>query len=442
MTAQGTRAERRRVALASFVGTSVEWYDFYLYGTASALILGPLFFPSASPAGGVLAAFATYAVGFLARPLGGAIAGHLGDRIGRKRVLVASLVLMGLATSAIGLLPGYAAIGVAAPVLLTLLRLLQGLSAGIEWGGAVLLAVEHAPADRRGLFGALPQAGSAAGMILATSIYTAVHAVLGGAAFTAWGWRIPFLLSAVLVIVGLVVRLSVRDSAEFEELRASGGVHRSPVREVLRRHRRTVGLTILMRIGQNSVYTLYTVFMLTYIVREVRSDGAPIGLVATLVASIIGLAATPLWGALSDRLGRRPVYLFGALVTAVFTAPAFVLIGTGSAALIVLAFVIGINIGHDSQYGAQGAFFAELFPIDVRYSGASIGYAVGAVLGGGLTPLVAAALLTVGGGTPWLVAGFVSVLAVLSAVGVILAPETRPVRRAVPQDHVAAEAIA
>jgi MHS family shikimate/dehydroshikimate transporter-like MFS transporter len=285
-------------------------------------------------------------------------------------------------------------------VLLTLLRLLQGLSAGIEWGGAVLLAVEHAPPERRGLFGALPQAGSAAGMILATSIYTVVHTVLGGAAFTAWGWRIPFLLSAVLVIVGLVVRLSVRDSAEFEELRASGGVHRSPVREVLRHHRRTVGLTILMRVGQNSVYTLYTVFMLTYIVSEVRADGARIGLVATLVASVIGLATTPLWGAISDRLGRRPVYLFGAVVTALFTAPAFALIGTGSAALIVLAFVIGINVGHDSQYGAQGAFFAELFPIDVRYSGASIGYAVGAVLGGGLTPLVAAVLLTVGGGGP------------------------------------------
>nr|WP_115329964.1 MFS transporter [Tsukamurella paurometabola] len=428
--------------MASFVGTSVEWYDFYLYGTASALILGPLFFPTASAAGGVLAAFATYAVGFLARPLGGAIAGHLGDRIGRKRVLVASLVLMGLATSAIGLLPGYAAIGVAAPILLTALRLLQGLSAGIEWGGAVLLAVEHAPTDRRGLFGALPQAGSAAGMILATSIYTVVHTVLGGAAFTAWGWRIPFLLSAVLVIVGLVVRLSVRDSAEFEELRSTGAVHRSPVREVLRRHRRTVGLTVLMRIGQNSVYTLYTVFMLTYIVGEVRSDGAPIGLVATLVASVTGLAATPLWGALSDRLGRRPVYLFGAIVTAVFTAPAFALIGTGSAVLIVVAFVIGINIGHDSQYGAQGAFFAELFPIDVRYSGASIGYAVGAVLGGGLTPLVAAALLTAGGGTPWLVAGFVSALAVVSGIGVYLAPETRPVRPTVAPQRPAAEALA
>lgn len=418
-------ASRRRVAVASFVGTAVEWYDFYLYGTASALILGPLFFPDASAAGGVLAAFATYAVGFLARPLGGALAGHLGDRVGRKAVLVGSLLVMGLSTTAIGLLPTYSTIGVAAPILLTTLRLLQGLSAGSEWGGAVLLAVEHAPPQRRGLYGAFPQTGSAAGMILATSTYAAVHGLLGTDAFLAWGWRIPFLLSAVLVVIGLIVRLAVNDSAEFVALRARGETLRSPVREVLRSHWREVLYAVLMRLGQNAIYTLYTVFALTYIVTEVRSDGADLGLAATLIASVLGLASTPFWGWLSDRLGRRRVYLFGALFTAAFTAPAFALIDTGSGVLIALAFVLGINVGHDSQYGPQGAFFAGLFPTNMRYSGASIGYAVGAVLGGGITPLVAAALLTSGGGEPWLVAGYLAVLSLLSALGAFLAPETR-----------------
>ncbi|MDF0528844.1 MFS transporter [Tsukamurella sp. 8F] len=419
-------AERRRVAVASLIGTSVEWYDFYLYGTASALVLGPLFFPHASAAGGILAAFATYAVGFVARPVGGALAGHFGDRVGRKAVLVGSLLLMGVATTAIGLLPTYASVGFLAPVLLTVLRLLQGLSAGIEWGGAVLLAVEHAPVGRRGLYGAVPQTGSAVGMILASSVFTAVHATVDGSAFLSWGWRIPFLLSAVLVIVGLIVRLSVADSPEFIALRDTGGTVRAPVGLVLRRHGREVGLTVLMRIGQIALYTLYTVFLLTYIAHALGHRGTTVGLVATLVASVISLVATPLWGALSDRIGRRRVYLFGALFTVLFTVPAFLFIDTGAAALVVAAYILGLNLGHDSQYGAQAAFFSELFPTELRYSGASIGYAVGAVVGGGLTPLIAAAALDACGGRPWLVAAYLMVLAAVSAVGVCLAPETRP----------------
>ncbi|PRZ42286.1 metabolite-proton symporter [Antricoccus suffuscus] len=421
------RNSTRKVAAASFVGTAIEWYDFYIYGTASALILGPLFFPGASASGGVLASFATYAVGFLARPLGGAIAGHLGDRIGRKRVLVASLLLMGTATFLVGFLPTYATIGIAAPLLLILLRLLQGLSAGSEWGGAVLLAVEHAPAKRRGLYGAIPQTGSAAGMILATSTYAGVQALVGHEAFLSWGWRIPFIASAVLVVVGLIVRLSITESAEFLALRDEDRLEKAPVVEVFRSNSREVLLAVAMRLGQIGSFTLYTVFALTYLANHVRADGADIGLVATIIASVIGLASTPLWGALSDRLGRRPVYLFGAIFTAVFVAPAFLLLDTGSSVLIIVTFILGINIGHDSQYGAQGAMFSELFPTQVRYSGASLGYAIGAVLGGGLTPLAAAWLLGVGANAPWLVAAYIAFLAVLSATGAYFAKETRHV---------------
>lgn len=421
------RNSTRKVAAASFVGTAIEWYDFYIYGTASALVLGPLFFPDASASGGVLASFATYAVGFLARPIGGAIAGHLGDRIGRKRVLVASLFLMGTATFLIGLLPTYGTIGVAAPILLIVLRLLQGLSAGSEWGGAVLLAVEHAPANRRGLFGAIPQTGSAAGMILATSTYAGTHALLGNEQFLAWGWRLPFIASAVLVVFGLVVRLSVAESGEFAALRDQGGLVKAPVLEVFRTHSREVLLAVAMRLGQIGSFTLYTVFALSYLANEVRADGANIALIATLVASVIGLGSTPLWGALSDRIGRRPVYLFGAIFTAIFIAPAFVMLDTGSSVLIVVTFILGINIGHDSQYGAQGAMFSELFPTQVRYSGASLGYAIGAVLGGGLTPLVAAWLLNLRDGSPWLVAAYIAFLALLSVGGAFFAKETRHV---------------
>ncbi|WP_369055889.1 MFS transporter [Kineococcus terrestris] len=415
---------RRRAALGSFVGTTIEWYDYYLYGTAAALVLGPLFFPQSSTAAGTVAAFATYAVGFVARPLGGAVAGHLGDRVGRKVVLVAALLLMGVSTTLIGLLPTYAQIGVWAPVLLTTARLLQGFSAGGEWGGAVLLSVEHAPPGRRGLYGAVPQMGSAAGMVLASGGFWLTRTLLDDEQFFSWGWRVPFLVSAVLVVVGLLIRLKVTESPAFRAVREAGEVARQPVVEVLRRNPRGVLLTTGMRLGQNGGYVLYTVFALNYLTNQVREDGADVGLLAVLVASVVSLAATPLWGRLSDRVGRKPVYLFGAVLTAVFTVPAFWLFDTGAGLLIGAAVVVAVNLGHDSMYGSQGAFFAEQFDERTRYSGASLGYSIGAVLGGGLTPLIAAALLAAGGGSPWLVAGYLSLLAVLTAVSAAAARET------------------
>ncbi|WP_370441317.1 MFS transporter [Kineococcus halophytocola] len=418
------RTARRRAALGSFVGTTIEWYDYYLYGTAAAIVLGPLFFPDVGGAVGVVAAFATYAVGFLARPLGGAVAGHLGDRVGRKAVLVASLLVMGVSTAAVGLLPTHAQIGAWAPVLLVLCRLLQGFSAGGEWGGAVLLAVEHAPTGRRGLFGAIPQTGSAAGMVLASGGFWLTRSLTEDDAFLSWGWRVPFLASAVLVVVGLLIRLKVTESPAFAAVRAAEATARRPVAEVLRTNRRGVLVTTGMRLGQNGSYVLYTVFALSYLGSEVRADGADVGLLAVLVASVLSLATTPFWGWLSDRVGRRPVYLAGSVLTALFAVPAFWLFDTGSTALVVGAVVVAVNLGHDSQYGAQGAFFAEQFDDRTRYSGASLGYSIGAVLGGGLTPLIAASLLAAGGGSPWLVAGYLSFLAVLTTVAAACTRET------------------
>ena len=418
------RSSSRRVAVASFVGTTIEWYDFYLYGTAAALVFGPLFFPSDTPLTGVLAAFSAYAVGFAARPLGGILAGHLGDRLGRKVVLVASLLLMGLSTTAIGLLPSYASAGIVAPVLLVLLRLLQGLSTGAEWGGAVLMSVEHARPHRRGLFGSFTQAGSAAGMLLATGAFATTTALTTDEQFLAWGWRLPFLASLVLVAVGLVVRLGITESPVFREAQAEGRLSRWPVLEVVRDQPRVLALTVALRVGQIGSFVTTTVFALAYLTTEVGVD-ASVGLTGVLVASALGLGTAPLWGWLSDRVGRRVLYRTGALFGAAFIVPFFLLLDTGSPWLVVLAFVLAINVGHDLQYAPQAAWFAELFGTGVRTSGASIGYAVGAVLGGGFTPLIATWLLARGDGEPWLVAAYLMFLSAVTVVAAWLAPETR-----------------
>lgn len=429
------RSSSRRVAVASFVGTTIEWYDFYIYGTAAAIVFGPLFFPSENPTAGVLAAFSAYAVGFLARPLGGVLAGHLGDRLGRKVVLVASLLLMGLSTTAIGLLPPYAAAGLVGPVLLVVLRLLQGLSTGAEWGGAVLMSVEHAARRRRGLFGSFTQAGSAAGMLLATGAFAATQAFTTTEQFLAWGWRLPFLASLVLVAVGLVVRLGLAESPLFRAAQESGQLSAQPVRDLVRRQSRVLALTVALRVGQIGGYVTFTVFALAYLTTQVGVDSS-VGLTAILIASALGLGTAPLWGWVSDRLGRRALYRTGAVFGAVFIVPFFLLLDTGSPLLIVLAFVLAINVGHDLQYAPQAAWFAELFGTGVRCSGASIGYAVGAVLGGGLTPLIATWLLARGGGEPWLVAAYLVVLSAITVVAAWLAPETRTRDLAAPAPHV------
>ncbi|MCV7029584.1 MHS family MFS transporter [Mycobacterium sherrisii] len=419
----GAQPQLRTVALGSMIGTTIEWYDFYLYATAAALVFKPLFFPNVSPTAGTLASFATYAAGFGARPLGAVVSGHFGDRLGRKTVLVVALVTMGLVTTAIGLLPSYAQAGLLAPALLAALRVLQGLAVGAEWGGAAVLSVEHAPPGRRGLFGSFTQLGSPAGMLLATSVFYLTRKVTGSAEFLSFGWRIPFLFSAVLVGIGLFIRLRLTDAAVFDRLRERDDLAARPVLEVLRRQPRNVLITTGLRLSQIGLFVLLTTYSLTYL-QDTFGKNSGIGLLAVLISSAIGLISTPGWAVLSDRIGRRPPYLFGAVAGVVALTLFFVAAATRSPLAVLLAIVFGVNVVHDAMYGPQAAWFAELFDTRVRYSGSALGYQVGAVLSGGFAPLIAAALLVVGGGRPWLIVGYFAVLAAITVIAALAARET------------------
>ena len=418
----GERVPAGRVALASFVGTAIEWYDFFIYGTAAALVFGQLFFPpNEDPLIGTLAAFATYAVGFAARPVGGVVFGHFGDRVGRKSMLVITILTMGLATFLIGLLPTYAQVGIWAPVLLVVLRLIQGFSVGGEWGGAALMTVEHAPEGRRGYYGSWTMAASPAGAMLATGAF-ALASGLPDEQFLAWGWRLPFLLSIVLVGVGLFIRLRILETPAFERIKEAGAEVRLPVVEAVREHPRSVLLAAGMNLGFNTfIFVLFT-FMLSYATTQL---GLPRGVVlqATVVGGAVQIASVLAFSALSDRVGRRPVMLAGAAFLALYAFPLFWLVNTGSAALIFLALAIGF-FGSAAIFGPMAAFIAESFDTKVRYSGASLGYQMGAVLGGGLSPFVATALLAWSGGASWSVSVYLVLGALMSLVSVYLLAET------------------
>ncbi|WP_328305525.1 MFS transporter [Actinomycetospora sp. NBC_00405] len=381
----------RRVALASLVGTTVEWYDFFIYASAAGLVFSQLFFTALDPTTALLASFATIGVSFVARPLGGVIAGHLGDRLGRKRMLVATLLIMGLSTVGVGLLPTYASIGVAAPILLLVLRLLQGLSAGGEWGGAALMAVEHAPPGRRGFFGTYPQVGVPIGLILANLVFLVVSASTTREQFLSWGWRIPFLLSVVLIGVGLFVRARVDESPVFAKLRAQRARRSAPMLTVLRNQPRALLVAIGLFIANNMIGYLLIAFITSYGTRVLMLPSSTMLAVGIVGAVVWGVAIV--WsGAWSDRVGRRRVYLIGTIALLVWSFPFFLLLDTASLPLMLLAVaVLGVGLG--LTYGPQAAAYAELFPVDVRYSGASFAYAIGAVLGGGFAPLIAQALI-------------------------------------------------
>ena len=410
----------RLVALASLVGTAIEWYDFYLYGTAAALIFNRLYFPTFDPLTGTLAAFGTYAAGFLARPIGGIIIGHYGDRVGRKSMLVLTLVIMGLATFGIGLLPTYAQIGPWAAVGLVTLRLAQGFGVGGEWGGAVLMAVEHAPPGSRGFYGSWPQMGVPAGLLLSSLAFVLLSR-LPEDQFLSWGWRLPFLLSIVLVGVGLVIRLRILETPAFLKVKESGAESRLPIVDLLRTHRREVLLAIGARLVENGAFYIYSVFLLVYGTQKVGLDRQTL-LTAILLGAVCLLAAVPVCGWLSDRLGRRPVYLFGACFTAAWAYPLFRLVDTGSTPLVWLAVVVALVFGHAPMYGPQAAFFAELFGSRVRYSGASLGSQLASVLAGGLSPFIATALLPYGRGA---LAAYIIGMAIVTIVAVSMAGETR-----------------
>jgi MFS transporter, MHS family, shikimate and dehydroshikimate transport protein len=414
----------KSVVAASFIGTTIEWYDFFLYGTAAALVFDKLFFPEAEPLVGTLLAFSTYAVGFAARPLGGIVFGHFGDRVGRKSMLVLSLLIMGTATILIGCLPTFSAIGVLAPILLVMLRFAQGIGVGGEWGGAVLMSTEHAPKERRGFFGSWPQMGVPAGLLISTLVFKVVEGSMSESAFMSWGWRVPFLASAILVIVGLIIRLKLMESPAFERVKETKTQAKRPIVDVVRKYPRDVLTAMGMRVAENGAFYVLTVFTLAYGEDELGLDKDTM-LNGVIVAAAIGLITVPLWGALSDRVGRKPLYLAGAVVTTLWAFPLFGLMDTKSPALIALAIVVGVNIGHDLMYGPQGAYFAELFGTRVRYSGASLGYQLASVFAGGFAPLIATALLAAGGSS--LVALYVVAMGLITVVATLLARETRHV---------------
>ncbi|WP_433363410.1 MFS transporter [Actinoplanes sp. CA-142083] len=410
-----------KVVAASLVGTAIEWYDFFLYGSAAALVFGSLFFPKSDPVTGTLLAFGTYALGFVARPLGGIVFGHFGDRVGRKKMLVVSLLTMGLATIAIGLLPTYASIGLAAPLLLLACRLVQGFAVGGEWGGAVLMAAEHGDDARRGFWSSWPQAGVALGNLLATGVLWVLALVQPDEAFNSWGWRIPFLLSAVLVVTGLWVRLQIEESPLFER----APVQKSPLLEVIRRYPREVVLAMGMRMAENISYYLFTVISITFLTTYAgtSADKSTI-LTALVVGSAVQFFVIPAIGAVSDRVGRRPLYLAGAIGVAVWIYPFLRLVGTRDAGPITLAVVVGLLL-HALMYAPQAAFFAELFGTSVRYTGASVGYQLASIVAGAPAPLIALALL---GDTddPNLgaVAIYMAIASALSVIAVLVARET------------------
>lgn len=411
-----------KVALASLIGTSIEWYDFFLYGTAAALVFNKLFFPTFDPLVGTLAAFATFAVGFIARPIGGIVFGHYGDRIGRKNMLYLTLLIMGLATAMIGLLPTYQAIGIWAPVLLVTMRLAQGFGLGGEWGGAVLMAVEHAPPNRRGFYGSWPQIGAYIGLLLSTIVFRWVSRMPEGD-FLAWGWRVPFLLSFALVGVGLWIRMKVAESPVFEKVKQAKVEAKMPIVEVLRSHKKNILLAAGARFAENGLFYIFTTFALTYVATQLGVDRV-IALNGLLVAAFISAFAAPAWGALSDRFGRRPVYIWGAVACGLLAFPFFWLLGTKEPVVIWIAIALPLSLGHAAMYGPQASFFSELFTARVRYSGASLGYQLASVFAGGLSPLVATGLLAWGGGEPWPIALYMIALVLITIVSVAFAAET------------------
>ena len=412
------RSQRRRAVIASTVGTTIEWYDFFLYGTAAALVFPKLFFPGSSPYAGVLAAFGTQFVGFAARPIGAAIFGHYGDRIGRKGTLVTTLLLMGIGTFLIGVLPSHASIGLAAPVLLTVLRTIQGVGVGGEWGGSVLLSMEWGHTHRRGFFASWPQVGVPVGLLLSTGMIKLMSSTTG-AGFETWGWRVPFLVSIALVGIGLYVRLRVLESPTFTKVKQEQAVVKMPVVEVLRRQWREVLTSAFVRLPEQAPFYLFITFVLTYGTKKAGFDRGQL-LNYTLVAAALGLFTVPFFGYLSDRVGRKRMYGTGIVLIAAFAFPYYGMLNTGTTGMALAAIVLSL-VFHDMQYGPQAALIAENFGANVRYSGAGLGYQLASVIAGGPAPLIAAAILAHTGSSTW-ISWYIIGCAVIGMLALLLMP--------------------
>jgi metabolite-proton symporter len=416
----GRRAQVRRAAFASSIGTTIEWYDFFLYNTAAALVFPHLFFPASSPYAGAMASFATYAVGFVARPLGAAIFGHWGDRIGRKATLIVTLLVMGISSAMVGILPGTAAIGVAAPLLLVLLRLVQGLAIGGEWSGSVLIAMEWGDQRKRGLLGSFAQLGVPMGLVLGTGGMTFLSATLSAEAFNSWGWRIPFLFSLVLVAIGLVIRLSILETPMFAKVAEERKTARTPVFDAIRHHWREILLSAGLRFSEQMPFYLFTTFVLIYVVSR-HGFTKTFVLKAVLAGAVCELVAIPLFSHLSDRFGRKRIYLTGAVLTGLIAYPYFAVLAHGGTGLIFIAVVVSLFI-HALQYGPQAALIGENFPTHLRYGGAGLGYQLASVFAGGPAPLIATWLLHKTG-TPYAISAYIVFAAVVTVACVLALPD-------------------
>ncbi|MFI5612100.1 MFS transporter [Amycolatopsis sp. NPDC051903] len=389
-SAARTGPPMRRVALSVLIGTTIEWYDFQLYGIAAALVIAPLYFPSADPLAGSLLAFSTFAIGFGARPIGGIVLGHFGDRIGRKKMLVLSLTMMGFATFLMGALPTYAQMGVWAPILMVLLRLVQGFGVGGEWGGAVLTAVEYASPRKRGLYGSLPQIGVPAGLVLSTLVFLLVSQ-LPDAQFLAWGWRIPFLISIVLVVVGLVVRLQLRETPVFEKVRERNEEQRAPLVTAIRAYPKQILLAVGSMVSTGAYYYIVNAYALSYAASAKSMDRASL-LTAIMISGVVACAALPYFGSMSERFGRRRMILIGLAAMAVWIYPTILAVASGNFLAVLAAYVVGA-IFFSVSYGPQATFIVEMFDARVRFSASSTSFQLGVLLGGALAPIIAAALV-------------------------------------------------
>jgi len=415
-------AVMRRIVWSSVIGTAVEWYDFLIYGAATALVFNKVFFAAGDPALATIAAFGTYAIGFLARPLGAAIFGHFGDRVGRKQMLAITIILMGLGTFLIGLLPTYAQIGIAAPLLLVILRFIQGIGLGGEWGGAVLMVVENCPTHKRGFLGSMVQVGNPVGNLAAIGMFALVSQ-LPEAEFLAWGWRIPFLISILLVGVGLYIRLNMEETPAFRQLKAKNEVVKVPIVEIFKYHRRPFFTAVGLKISEIAYASIAGVFIMSYATTKL---GLSRGLVlnGVFLASFVALFSIPLFGWLSDKVGRKAMFYSSCIFSALFAFPMFWLLETRDPTIVILTIVAAISFGQMVMFGIGAPWYSELFTAKLRYSGASLGFQVGAAISGGLSPLIAASLMAWAGGATWPVSVFLIVCALITATATFMAPET------------------
>ncbi len=414
--AAGNQQAIRRVVTSALVGASIEWYDFFLYGVVAGIVFNKLYFPNSDPFISTLLAYTTFAVGFVTRPLGGVIFGHFGDKIGRKTMLIITLMIMGVATFLIGLVPTYAQIGVAAPILLLLLRVFQGIGLGGEWGGAVLMAYEYAPKNRRGFYASLPQIGLAIGLTLASGVVALLSSLLTDAQFLAWGWRIAFLLSGAMVGVGMYIRLKVQETPEFAALKARNEAHRMPFLEMLKRYPLNVIKGMGARYIDGVFFNIFAVFIIGYLVGTLKLSRTD-ALLGVMISALVMIVTIPFFGKLSDRMSRPKLYAIGSIVTSFAAFPAFWLINnsSGNVLAVWIAIIVPFGIFYAAVYGPEAAMFCDLFDTKVRYSGISFVYQFSGIFASGITPIIAAALLKSGNGQPWLIASYTVFAGLVSA---------------------------